>query len=139
MHPSTATPTPSPESARWFADEVHPHEPQVRDYLYGSFPGIRDVDYVGQESFLRIWKARTGGPIQFGKAFLFIVARNLALSLIQRQRWSPIDAVTDLAALRIIVDRQRAVEAACTREEIELLAVGIKCCADATSFCAWLG
>jgi RNA polymerase sigma-70 factor (ECF subfamily) len=113
------------DSTRWFSDEVHPHGAQLRSYLRGSFPAIRDVDDVVQESYIRIWKARAAQPIHSAKAFLFKVARNVALNLLEHERVSPIDVVADLAALPVIEDRQGAAEAACTREEILLLADGI--------------
>ncbi|MDI1319527.1 MAG: sigma-70 family RNA polymerase sigma factor, partial [bacterium] len=49
------------------------------------------------------------------------IARNLALDTIRRGRRSPIDGVTDLAALFVIDDRPDAASAATRQQEIELL------------------
>lgn len=113
------------EHARWFANEVHAHDAQVKAYLRGSFPGIRDVDDVVQESYLRIWKARTSQPFRCVRGFLFRVARNVALNLLNRQRISPIDCVRDLDALPVVEDRPNAAASACAREELLLLARAI--------------
>ncbi|MGH7944160.1 MAG: hypothetical protein ACREF9_04025, partial [Opitutaceae bacterium] len=60
---------PSPgEAARWFTEQVQPHEIQLRNYLRVAFPTVRDVEDVVQESFLRIWKARAVHPITQTKA-----------------------------------------------------------------------
>jgi RNA polymerase sigma-70 factor (ECF subfamily) len=113
---------PNSDQARWFAEEVHPHDAQLRSYLRGSFPTVRDVEDVVQESYLRIWKARAARPIQSAKSFLFSIARHLAIDTLRRQRSSPIDALPDLAALSVMDDGPGVAETACTREELALLA-----------------
>jgi hypothetical protein len=57
--------------ARWFAAEVHPHEPALRGYLWGSCPAVRDVDDVVQESFLRIRRVNH-------RPAVYLTARNVA-------------------------------------------------------------
>lgn len=128
MNPPSSLPERSPAATRgrWFADEVHAHDASLKSYLRGAFPAVRDVDDVVQESYLRIWKAQAIQPIQFAKAFLFKVARNIAINLVNRERVSPIDVVADLSTLTVIEDGPTAAEGACTREEILLLADGIE-------------
>ena len=85
--------TPSAEPDRWFSSEVYPHDDQLKAYLRGRFPDERDVEDVVQESYVRIWKARVATPIKSVKAFLFRVARNVALDRHRRTRG---DLETDL-------------------------------------------
>jgi RNA polymerase sigma-70 factor (ECF subfamily) len=118
-------PSPSTEQSRWFSDEVHPHEPSLKAYLRSSFPTVRDVDDVVQESYLRIWKARAGQPIQSAKAFLFRIARNLALDLVRRDRISPVIAVGDSAVEFVADSRPDAAETASAGEKIRLLAEAV--------------
>jgi RNA polymerase sigma factor (sigma-70 family) len=47
----------------WFAEEVHTHDSQLKSYLRSSFPALRDVDDVVQESYLRIWRRQLVRPI----------------------------------------------------------------------------
>jgi hypothetical protein len=54
-HHGDALPRPTPalsplssEHARWFAEEVQPHEPSLRSYLRNTFPALPDVDDVVQ-------------------------------------------------------------------------------------------
>ena len=108
-------------SGRWFAEEVHPHDSSLKAYLHSSFPSIRDVDDVVQESYLRIWKARATQPIRSAKGFLFTVARRLAFDFLRRERRSPIVAVTDLDRLFVLDQTPDAAEAAATSQEIDLL------------------
>ena len=111
--------------SKWFAEEVHAHDSSLKAYLRGSFPSVRDIDDVVQESYLRIWKARTGQPIQCARGFLFRVARNVALNLLSRERASPIDVVKDLGSLPVVDDRPTAAVNTCAREELLLLAQAI--------------
>ncbi len=125
-NPTTSHPPESANLGHWFSENIHPHDSSLKAYVRTSFPHLRDVDDVVQESYLRLLKARVAHPIQFGKAFLFTVARNVALNLLQRQRISPILPIADLAALPVIDDNADVAETACTREEISLLADGIE-------------
>ena len=124
--PSTASES-QPSSAvdesgtLWFTQEVHPHDASLRSYLRGAFPAVRDLDDVVQESYLRIWKARAARPINSAKAFLFTVARHLALNTLRRERRSPIIAVKDLSRLFVLDRSPDASAAAALAQEIELL------------------
>jgi len=125
--PDPYVPTlPSPDHrARWFAEEVHVHEGSLRAYLRGSFPAVRDVDDVVQESFLRMWKARAAYPIASARAFLFKVARHLALDTVRRRQVSPLVEVRDLAVLPVLDDGPGVAESVGNRERIRLLADAI--------------
>jgi RNA polymerase sigma-70 factor (ECF subfamily) len=111
--------------SKWFSEEVHPHDSSLKAYLRGSFPAVRDVEDLVQESYLRVWKRQTAKPIASAKAFLFTVARHLALGILRREHRSPIFDVMDLDAAGIIDDRPGVAEMACTREVIDLLFAAI--------------
>ena len=122
---SLTPPSPSEvadERTPWFKEQVHPHETSLKAYLHGSFPAVRDVDDIVQESFLRIWKARATRQIESARGFLFQVARHLAVDRLRRDRASPVDAVGDLDALPVIEERTGVSEAVSMKEKIEVLA-----------------
>jgi len=119
--PTFSEPTPRTDQTQWFAEEVYPYGGQLKAFLRGAFPTVRDVDDVVQESFLRIWKARATQPIQSAKAFLFKVARHVALDLVRRERISPVNLAGDLADLPVIEDRPSVFEALTEREKISLV------------------
>lgn len=79
----------SAEQARWFSDEVQPHEPALRAWLRVRFPSLADRDDLVQESYVRILQAHAAGPIDSAKAYLFATARNLALNHLRRDRLAP--------------------------------------------------
>jgi RNA polymerase sigma-70 factor (ECF subfamily) len=114
-------PPPNPEHARWFADEVHAHDGQLRAYLRGSYPSIRDIDDVIQESYLRTWKAKLTHPIASTKSFLFQVARNLAIDLLRRKSSARAESLVDLDALSVLEDEPDVAVTLSRNEKVELL------------------
>lgn len=113
------------EQARWFEEEVHPHGSDLRSYLRRTFPAVRDVDDVVQESYLRVWTACAAQPIRCARGFLFKVARHLALDLVRRDRAAPFSAVRDFDALSVVADKSHAADALSTQEKIQLVAEAI--------------
>lgn len=113
---------PPPERADWFAAEVQPHERMLRSYLRGTFPAVRDVDDVIQESFLRLWRTRATEPIRSAKAFLFLVARRVALNVLRKQHNSPFADYGEAAVSRVLDDGPDAAEAVIVQERIDQLA-----------------
>ena len=115
-------PPPNPSPTRWFAEEIQPHEPALRSYLRGSFPDVRDVDDVVQESYLRIWRSGTTRSITSAKAFLFTVARRIALNVLRKNHNAPFVALGDIPASRVLDDKPDACDQFIVRERINLLA-----------------
>ncbi len=127
MDTSATEPEPSPETehARWFAEEVHVHEGQLRAWLRSRFPAVRDVDDVVQESYLRVWKRHTARPIESAKAFVFRAARHLAIDLLRKGRLSSAEPLSTLDASHVIDETPNAADALVTRENHDLLADAI--------------
>lgn len=120
--PASSVPLDAGQADRqqWFRDEVQAHERSLKAYLRGSFPAVRDVDDVVQESYVRIWR-RAGKPLDSVKGFLFRVARNLALDLVRRDRVSPVVAVEDVAAIPAADLGESAVDRLSREEKLVLL------------------
>lgn len=116
------TPAAASDPNRWFREQVHSHDGQLKAWLRGNYPAVRDVDDVVQESYLRLWKAATREPVQSAKAFLYLVARRVALNFIRKDRNAPFDPYGEAAASRVIEDKPDACEAAILQERIDLLA-----------------
>jgi RNA polymerase sigma factor (sigma-70 family) len=129
MSGCTLPPTPMPpqdsEQARWFVEEVQLHEPVLRAYLRRKFPGMTDVDDVVQESYLRIFRAKTEGKLRSARGFLFTVARNLALDAFRRRRTTPFADSTAAQAL-VPAGGPCAAESASREQELGLLAEAIE-------------
>jgi RNA polymerase sigma-70 factor (ECF subfamily) len=110
---------------QWFAEQVRAHDGLFKAYLRKSFPRVRDIDDVVQESYLRAWKFCATQPVRSAKALFLTVGRRLALNVLRQQRRSPIVAVTDLASLCVQENASNGAAAAQTAQEVELLAAAV--------------
>lgn len=123
-------PTSLSEQARWFAEDVQPHEGSLRAYLRGSFPTLHDLDDLVQEAYVRLIRAHNMGPVNSSKAMLFAIARNAALDLLRRQKAVAMEAVPDFDVVSGMVDQANAADAASAAQEVELLHESIRALPD---------
>lgn len=113
------------EDARWFADEVLPHEPALRRYL-GGVVGASDVDDVVQETYVRMIRARQKGEMRSPRGLLFAIARNAARDLFRRSAVAKTTAVAEIEELGVVDDRPGVSDIVSRRQETELLAAAIQ-------------
>lgn len=111
--------------ARWFAEEVKPHEPALRAFLHRKFPTMNDVDDVVQESFLKTFLAWQKGRLSSVRGFLFTVAGNATVSFFRKQKFISGTPVSELPALSVLEDDTDVHETVCNREELDLVAEAI--------------
>ncbi len=114
------------ETARWFAEEVQPHEPILRSYLRRKFPALQDIDDVIQESFLKVLRARIDGSLRSARGFLFTAARNAALDVFRRRRPEFHGTIVEDAPLRVLEDGPGVAEMVIRDQELDLLAEAIE-------------
>lgn len=115
-----------PEHARWFAEEVQPHEIALRSYLRSTFPALPDIDDVVQDSYARLLRAHQSGRIQHAKAFLFTTARNAALDFFRRRQIVAIETVGDFSTLSVYDDAPDAAAIVNKQQELGLLAEAVR-------------
>jgi RNA polymerase sigma factor (sigma-70 family) len=119
------TPTPSDsETARWFSDEVKPHESTLRGYLHGM-AGTADIDDVVQETYLRLCRARARTVVRSTRALLFTTARNVARDLFRRRAVAKTVPETDVDVRAFADERPLAPELVSRAQELELLEAAI--------------
>lgn len=109
------------ETARWFAEEVQPHEPALRAFLRSRFPTVQDIDDLVQEAYVRLIRARNIDAIVEPRAYLFRTARNAACDLFRRRKLVSIDDLAQQQPLSVLEDSPDAAETASQGQEIELL------------------
>ncbi len=109
------------EQARWFVDEVLPHEDDLRGWLSARFPSIKDVDDLVQESFSRLLKAHDSGPIVNPRAYLFVVSRNLALNQLRHLKYERPQGAREVDPLSILDEVNSPPEAMILKEEFQHL------------------
>lgn len=105
----------------WFSAEVKCHEPALRAYLRNRFPSLSDHDDVVQESYSRLLRARESGRPLFAKAFLFTVARNVAIDMFRRRRVVPHETLSESDELPALEETPGVADALDHQERHELL------------------
>lgn len=110
------------EAARWFKDEIRPHERELRAYLRGRFPSLIDVDDLVQETYARMLRARDDGRASLSRAYLFVVARNVALDQIRRKRTVSVEPLGEIERLSVVEEGPDAAEVLSHEQELQLLA-----------------
>jgi RNA polymerase sigma-70 factor (ECF subfamily) len=118
--------------SKWFAEEVHAHDGQLRAYLRGAYPAVRDLDDVVQESYLRTWKAKLAHPIVSTKSFLFQVARNLAIDALRRRQAAPTESLVDFDRLSVLDEGADHATALGRQEKVDLLIAALATLPDRT-------
>lgn len=126
MQADTAAFMPPTEQARWFAEQIQPHEPALRAYLLARFPALGDHDDVVQETYARLLRAQATGDIRYAKAFLFTTARNAALDLFRRRRAQPVELIPDDRALALLDEPPGVADTVCQQQELDLLADAVR-------------
>lgn len=127
--------TPPPKSAvfvadeaRWFAEQVQPHESALKAWLRARFPWLPEVDDIVQESVFRLWRQRrqpSGAAPASTKAMLFAIARNAAVDVARRRAVVQIQAVPEIERISVL-DGADVVETVSTRQELEFLAEAVR-------------
>ena len=124
VSPSACAATSSDQS-EWFRQEVHAHDSHLKSYLRTSFPTVRDVDDIVQESYLRIWRRQSVQPVRTAKAFLFTIARRLTIDWLRREKSSVVAMVEDLEAVTVMEEGKSAAEVVVDAEVTALLVAAI--------------
>jgi len=113
-------------SARWFAEQVQPHEPMLRAWLRSRFPKLGEVDDIVQETYTRVLRARDRGPLDNPKAYVFATARNLALDHFRRTHGADAKALTENEAGNVLDESEGIPESLVRHQDLELLTEAIQ-------------
>jgi RNA polymerase sigma factor (sigma-70 family) len=103
------------------------NEVALKRYLRRFIRSREAADDLAQEAFLRAFAAETGRLIEAPKAFLFKVAKNLALNELARQSSVAIEPLGDFEGQEVLEDSSQAAadDVVDSRERIRLLAGAI--------------
>lgn len=114
------------ETSRWFAEEIQPHEPDLRAYLRAKFSAYPDIEDLIQETYTRLVQAREHSGVPFGKAYVFATARNAAIDFFRRRKIAIIESIAEIELLPVLEDRPDVAETACRNQELIMLAEAIQ-------------
>jgi RNA polymerase sigma factor (sigma-70 family) len=119
-------PPPDSELGQWFATHVQPHEPMLRAWLRNRFRSEDDLDDLVQESYLRLLRARERGEVASPKAFLFSIARNLALDRFRHREVLPTEPLAESEELAVLIEGDHIPDLIAHHEELALLTEAIQ-------------
>ncbi|MBC7367244.1 MAG: sigma-70 family RNA polymerase sigma factor [Undibacterium sp.] len=85
-----------------------------------------DVNDGVQDTYIKLLRFKPSGLIRSPKAFLFTIARNVALDLRRRRAVSSAQPITETAALAVLEDSPGVVDLVSRRQELALLAEAIR-------------
>ncbi|MDP3069213.1 MAG: sigma-70 family RNA polymerase sigma factor [Opitutaceae bacterium] len=118
---------PPPDQARWFAEQLRPHEPMLRAWLASRFPSLPDIDDIIQDAYAQVLAAhRRGADLQSPKAFLFATARNRAIDLLRATATNRTESLAEIDALHVLEDADGIPETVARNQELELLTQAIQ-------------
>ncbi len=103
------------------------NEKALKRFLRRFIKSREGADDLAQEAFLRAFAAESGRVIQSPKAFLFRVARNLALNELAKQSSAATEPLGDFEGQEVLEDSSQAAvdDAVDGRERIRMLARAI--------------
>jgi RNA polymerase sigma factor (sigma-70 family) len=122
---ASASTAASSNQSEWFLLQVHAHNDNLKAYLRTSFPTVRDVDDIVQESYLRIWRRQSVQPVRAAKAFLFTIARRLSIDWLRREKSSVVTSVENLEAVAVVEVGKSTAEVVADAEITALLVAAI--------------
>jgi DNA-directed RNA polymerase specialized sigma24 family protein len=82
-------------SDNWFRDEILPLERELRGYLRRFFADEEAKDIV-QQYYAQICATSDFRAVQSPRAFLFVMARNLAVDRVRHDRVVPMELVAEI-------------------------------------------
>ncbi len=123
---SFAVPPADPDTARWFAANIQQHAAALRAWLVHGFGARLAVDDVIQEAFLRVLRAREKGELKAPKAFLFAIARNLALDQLRGHAISRTDSLVEADLSNVLDDHASIPETVAREQERALLTEAVQ-------------
>jgi len=115
---------PRSDTDLWFTEQVLPHEPALRGYLY-RLVAPAEIDDLVQETYARLLRARERGPIEHPRGLLFATARNIARDLFRRRATAKTFPIAEMDGSRVFDPAPAAPEVASRRQETEILEAAI--------------
>jgi len=103
------------------------NEGALKRFLRRFIRSREAADDLAQEAFLRAFAAESGRVIESPKAFLFKVAKNLALNELARQSSMTTESLGDIEGQEVLEDSSQAAveDVVDSRERIRLLACAV--------------
>lgn len=115
---------PDPETGRWFANEIVPHERVLRGYLRGYAREV-EIDDVLQETYIKVCRTHAREKVRCGRGLLFTTARNVMCDFIRRRAAAKTTNLDVIEWNGVPDESANVAESVSRRQEFELLEIAI--------------
>lgn len=115
-----------PATARWFEAELQPHAARLRAWLRSQFPDVSDVEDFVQEALMQVLRVHATTPVRSPKAYLFVAARNLALSHKRREAVRRTGSLEEISAWSLPDEETDVRHDVARAQELEMLTEAIQ-------------
>lgn len=105
----------------WFKREILPHEAMLVRYLARAWPRRDEVPDLRQEVYARVYAASMVARPASPRSFLFTTARHLMVDRVRHDRVVSIEAIGDMDALNLSMDKISVERRINARQELKLL------------------
>lgn len=109
----------------WFKAEVLPHEAALRRSLARARLPRAEVEDLVADVLARAYAADSWAGVQDGRAYVFMILRNLLISAARRRRIVPFELIGDMEALQLAADQPGAEAIVSDREELRRLQAAV--------------
>ncbi len=98
----------------------------LRAWLRSRFASETDIEDIVQEAYVRLLRARENAHVTSPKAFLFAVARNIALDRHRHRQVARAEPLVESEALAVLEEGDGIPETVAHNQELELLTEAIQ-------------
>ncbi len=85
----------------WFLNQIFCHRADLQRYLRQYTSGAEDIEDLVQETYVRVYSLTDYQAVESPRAYLFTIARNLAIERARRATTQATDTVADFDALHV--------------------------------------
>jgi RNA polymerase sigma factor (sigma-70 family) len=110
----------------WFKVEILPHEAALRRHLAGARMSPAEIDDLVAEAQTRAYASDNWMTIDNGRAYLFMIVKNLIVTAARRRKVVSLEAMADLDILGRADEQPRADAIVSAREELRCLQAAVE-------------
>jgi RNA polymerase sigma factor (sigma-70 family) len=110
----------------WFKAEILPHEAALRRHLARARISAAEIDDLVAEAETRAYASDNWSTIENGRAYLFMIVKNLVVTAARRRRVVSLETMADLEVLGRADEQPGADAVVSSREELRCLQAAVE-------------
>lgn len=118
----------------WFKAEILPHEPALRRHLRRAGLASAEIDDLVADAQTRAYASDRWQGVANGRAYIFMIARNLILDDVRRRKIVSFETFADFEALNLADEQPDAEAVVSSRDELRRLRAAIDALPEKTRY-----